>query len=201
MLRLGIMGGAFNPIHYGHLLAAEEALAQLNLHHIVFVPTGHPPHKKMTEFAPAEDRYAMTLLATASNPAFSVSRFEIDRKQISFTIDTLRHFHTLYPKRLAPTLILGYDAVRDFPTWRKPESVIELCDIAAVARPGQSDEHLKPILGSLSHKISLVRGRLLDISATDIRRRSAAGLSIRYILPPDVENYIHKHGLYKAIPH
>ena len=198
--RIGIMGGTFDPIHFGHLLAAQEALVRLSLEQVIFVPTGNSYQKTYRHVTPAEERYMMTFLATLDNSNFSVSRVEIDREEPSHTIDTLREMRYWYTgQNVEFYFITGIDALMTMHTWAEYENIPDLCTIVAANRPGYDYEHYN--LENLSEK---VRSRvlrleipLLSISSTEIRHRVAAGENLRYLLPHSVEQYIYKRGLYR----
>jgi nicotinate-nucleotide adenylyltransferase len=198
--RIGIMGGTFDPIHFGHLLAAQEALVRLSLEQVIFVPTGNSYQKTYRHVTPAEERYMMTFLATLDNSNFSVSRVEIDREEPSHTIDTLREMRYWYTgQNVEFYFITGIDALMTMHTWAEYEKIPDLCTIVAANRPGYDYEHYN--LENLSEK---VRSRvlrleipLLSISSTEIRHRVAAGENLRYLLPHSVEQYIYKRGLYR----
>ena len=195
--RIGLMGGTFDPIHYGHLLAAEEARLALDLERVIFLPTGTPPHKHYENMASTEDRYAMTLLATADNPFFEVSRMETERDGNSYTRDSLQELHTLYP--LAEFfLIAGVDSILDMPNWREPLEICKLCTPVAVPRPGYETGKLLELPSQIREKLYKLDTVMLDISATDIRDRVARGRGIRYLVPPQVEVYIAKKRIYSA---
>src|SRR5579875_3130009 len=172
MQRLGIMGGTFDPIHYGHLLMAEEARQAYGLEQVVFVPNGRPAHKKVYLVSRPEDRYAMTLLATASNPAFTCSRLEIDRPGLSYTIDTLRHFRREFPDLDALYFITGADAILEILTWHNSEELVEEFLFIAVTRPGFRLERLKEIVDARFLKcVSFLPIPGLEISSTSLRKR------------------------------
>ena len=195
--RIGIMGGTFDPIHFGHLIAAEEAYCVLNLSEVVFVPTGNPPHKTRRQVSFPEDRYIMTLMATIDNPHFKISRIEIDREGPSHTIDTLRemrHWHP--PGSVQFYFITGLDAVLELPSWKDPYNIIKETSIVAVTRPGYSVERLDELPEAIKKAVVLLEIPMLAISSTAIRRRVAEGSSIRYLVPWNVEHYIYKKGLY-----
>jgi len=197
MQRLGIMGGTFDPIHYGHLLMAEEARQAFSLDQVVFVPNGRPAHKKSYLVSSPEDRYAMTLLATDSNHFFTCSRVEIDRPGLSYAIDTVRAFRVLYPDLDALYFITGADAVLEILTWREYDKLVEECRFIAVTRPGFVLERLREIADAdFLHQISFLSIPSLEISSTDIRRRVSEGRSVKYLTPDAVEAYIGQHGLY-----
>ena len=201
MQRLGIMGGTFDPIHYGHLLMAEEARQAFALDEVVFVPNGRPAHKKEYGVSSPEDRYDMTRLATASNPFFSASRLELDRPGVSYTIDTLRAFHALYPQLEALYFITGADAVLEILTWHEHEQLARECRFIAVTRPGFMLERLEKIVNAEFLKsVSFLPIPGLEISSTDIRNRMHQSRSIKYLTPEPVEAYIKQHGLYRLLP-
>ncbi|HOY63636.1 MAG: Nicotinate-nucleotide adenylyltransferase [bacterium ADurb.Bin236] len=196
--RVGVMGGTFNPIHYGHLLAAEQARCKFKLDRVIFVPTGDPPHKDSDAVAPSEHRYLMTVLATSTNPYFRVSRVEIDRKGPSYSIDTINHFLEKYTT-LNPSIyfISGLDAVMEIMTWSRAPEILEKCVVIAATRPGYDTERARECLGErVFRKIKILKASALAISSTDIRERTAAGQPIKYLLPESVEQYILNHGIY-----
>ncbi len=197
--RLGIMGGTFDPIHNGHLLAAEQARCKFDLHRVVFVPSGEPPHKNRRTTAPAEYRYLMTVLATAANPFFSVSRTEIDREGPSYSIDTIRFFLDHYKDRNPEIFfITGIDAVMEIISWSKPDEILRLSTIIAATRPGYDVHKLKQKIGTkIFSKIEILQASALAISSTDIRFRVANGLPIKYLLPETVEQFIINRRIYK----
>ncbi|HEX5323022.1 MAG TPA: nicotinate-nucleotide adenylyltransferase [Capsulimonadaceae bacterium] len=198
--RLGIMGGTFDPIHYGHLLMAEEARVAFALDSILFIPNNRPPHKKPYAVSSAEDRYAMTLLATSTNPRFKCSRIELDRPGPSYTIDTLRQIREERPDLDAFYFITGADAVLEILTWHEHEKLTQTCEFIAATRPGFVLEHLNQILDQdFLNRIHFLPIPGLDISSTDIRRRIRRGRSIKYLTPEPVEAYIHQHGLYRPL--
>ena len=195
--RIGLMGGTFDPIHYGHLLAAEEARQALELERVVFLPTGTPPHKHYENMASAEDRYAMTLLATADNPFFEVSRLETDRIGNSYTKDTLKTLLDLCPDTEF-FLIAGLDSILDMPNWREPFEICRLCTPVAVPRPGYEIGKLLELPSQIREKLYKLDTVMADISATDIRDRVTRGAGIRYLVPPQVEVYIAKNRIYSV---
>lgn len=204
-LRLGIMGGTFNPIHIGHLVTAEEALVQFNLDKVIFMPSGHPPHKEDKEILPPEERYLMATIATASNPDFVVSRLEVDRKGPSYAIDTMRALKEMYGKGTEIFFITGADAVWEILTWKDADKLADVCVFIAATRPGYSLEKFKR-LHVLPENKGREKGRplvhimeipALAISSTDIRRRVRTEMPIRYLVPEGVASYIYKQGFYK----
>ncbi|OEJ26918.1 nicotinic acid mononucleotide adenylyltransferase [Streptomyces agglomeratus] len=190
--RLGVMGGTFDPIHHGHLVAASEVAAQFHLDEVVFVPTGQPWQKSHKQVSPAEDRYLMTVIATASNPQFSVSRIDIDRGGPTYTIDTLRDLRELNSDSDL-FFITGADALAQILTWRDAEELFSLSHFIGVTRPGHdlTDDGL-PKGG-----VSLVEVPALAISSTDCRARVAAGEPVWYLVPDGVVRYIDKRALYR----
>jgi nicotinate-nucleotide adenylyltransferase len=188
------MGGTFDPIHNGHLVAAEEARRQFDLSEVVFVPAGVPWQKR--DVSPAEDRYLLTVLATASNTYFSVSRIEIDRGGPTYTLDTLRELKAFYQDSAELFFITGADAVIEILSWKDPEAVLaEACFIAAT-RP---DYDLSQVdSGLFRDRVMVMEIPHLNISSTDIRKRIAEGRSVRYLIPPEVGQLIEQRGLYLA---
>lgn len=199
--RIGIMGGTFDPIHYGHLVAAEVARAEFGLNKVIFVPAGNPPHKQSQIITNSEHRYLMTVHATASNPNFEVSRIEVDKDELSYTIDTVKDFRRIYGEDSSIYFITGADAVLELLTWHKIQELLTLCRFIAVTRPGFDKQELEQKIGEISSKyngeITCIEVPLLAISSTDIRERIRSGKPIKYLLPEAVEEYIDKNGLYK----
>jgi nicotinate-nucleotide adenylyltransferase len=195
--KVGIMGGTFDPIHYGHLLAAEECRRQLKLDRVVFVPTGEPPHKKERPITSSEDRYAMTLLATAGVREFSVSRTEIDRGRPSHTVDTLEEFleKSAFVRELF--FITGLDALLSIDTWKDYMRIPSLCTLVTATRPGYSVEGVDLLPPEIRQALKLVEIPQFAISSTEIRERAREGRSIRFLVPHLVENYIEYCGLYR----
>jgi nicotinate-nucleotide adenylyltransferase len=187
------MGGTFDPVHLGHLVTAEQARADLGLDEVVFLPAGRPWQKG--ESTAPEHRYLMTVLATAANPAFSVSRVEVDREGPTYTVETLRRLHDLLPEaRLF--FITGADAILNILTWKDAEECLELAVFVAATRPGHELRALRD--EGLEDRVTVLDVPALAISSTDIRERFAAGRSVSYLIPPQVEQYARKHGLYKT---
>ncbi|MFC4035473.1 nicotinate-nucleotide adenylyltransferase [Streptomyces polygonati] len=190
--RIGVMGGTFDPIHHGHLVAASEVASLFHLDEVVFVPTGQPWQKEDRKVSAAEDRYLMTVIATASNPQFSVSRSDIDRAGRTYTIDTLRDLRTEHP---AADLffITGADALSQIFSWRDAEELISLAHFIGVTRPG----HTLSDPGFPEGGASLVEVPALAISSTDCRLRVAKGDPVWYLVPDGVVRYIDKRALYR----
>jgi nicotinate-nucleotide adenylyltransferase len=199
-LRLGVMGGTFDPIHYGHLVTAEEALVQFNLDRVLFMPTGRPVRKTHKRVSSAEDRYLMTVLATASNPDFEVSRVEIDRPGDTYTVDTMVELREGLGPRAELFFITGADAVREILTWKDAGRFSGLCTFIAATRPGYDvptaagSPPEPPLAAGLDVEFMAVPA--LAISSSDIRARVAARRPIRYLLPESVSSYVFKNGLY-----
>jgi nicotinate-nucleotide adenylyltransferase len=196
-IAIGVMGGTFNPIHYGHLVAAETAREAFNLSRVIFVPSGRPPHKPGTVVAPAEHRYLMTFLATASHERFDTSRIELDRPGPSYTSDTLEALNAVYPGARW-YFITGADAVMEMPTWHHVERIFARADVIAASRPGYTlrRAELEARLGPLTRRIYDLQVPALAISSSEVRARLAQGLSIRYLVPDAVAHYIYKNRLY-----
>ncbi|WP_231914642.1 nicotinate-nucleotide adenylyltransferase [Corynebacterium renale] len=190
------MGGTFDPIHHGHLVAASEAADRFNLDRVIFVPTGQPWQKADRHVSPAEHRYLMTVIATASNPRFTVSRVDIDRGGDTYTVDTLRDIQALYPDAEL-FFITGADAISSIVTWRDWEAMFEQAHFVGVTRPGYelSEEILPEVT---RERVTLIDVPALAISSTDIRNRAAEGRPVWYLVPDGVVQYIAKHRLYSA---
>jgi nicotinate-nucleotide adenylyltransferase len=190
------MGGTFDPIHYGHLVTAEEALVQFSLDEVVFVPTGRPWMKGERAVSPAEDRYLMTVIATASNPRFRVSRVEIDREGPTYTVDTLR---LLAADNADAELyfITGADAMWEIFDWKDPDEVLMLAHFIAATRPGYDLRRFELRSTTRHPDVSAMNIPALAISSTDVRDRVREGRPIRYLLPEGVKSYIEKAGLYR----
>jgi nicotinate-nucleotide adenylyltransferase len=194
--RLGVMGGTFDPIHHGHLLTAEEAAVQFGLDEVVFVPTGQPWMKERTDVSPAEHRYLMTVVATASNPRFSVSRVEIDREGPTYTVDTLHSIgETAGDAELF--FVTGADAMLEIFHWKDPEEILSLAHFIAATRPGYDLTRFESEAPTRHLNVSVMNIPALAISSTDIRARVHEGRPIRYLVPEGVKSYIEKAGLYR----
>ncbi|REE02880.1 nicotinate-nucleotide adenylyltransferase [Citricoccus muralis] len=193
--RLGIMGGTFDPIHHGHLVAASEVASELGLDEVVFVPTGQPWQKDAGRVSPAEHRYLMTVVATASNPRFTVSRVDIDRPGPTYTADTLRDLKTLRPEAEL-FFITGADALEQIMTWKNVEKLWDMAQFVGVTRPGHDLVELGPETG-----IKLMEIPAMSISSTDCRVRVQGGKPVWYLVPDGVVQYIAKHNLYLPSAH
>ena len=192
--RLGVMGGTFDPIHHGHLVAASEVQARFGLDEVVFVPTGQPWQKAHKKVSLAEDRYLMTTIATASNPRFSVSRVDIDRPGSTYTLDTLRDLHRHYGEDVDLFFITGADAIAQILSWRDHGELWDLAHFVAVSRPG----HVLSTEGLPTANVSQLEIPALAISSTDCRARVRAGNPVWYLVPDGVVQYIAKHHLYRS---
>jgi len=193
------MGGTFDPIHFGHLVTAEEALVQFNLDRVVFMPTGIPAAKAHDVVTPVEHRYLMTVLATAANPDFDVSRVEVDRPGLTYTVDTLAEVRQELGPSAELFFITGADAVWEIVSWKDAEKVADLATFIAATRPGYDLEAARKLHedAATRFKIEYIEVPALAISSTDMRRRVAERRPIRYLTPEAVVAYIDKHGLYR----
>ncbi|MGN6576148.1 MAG: nicotinate-nucleotide adenylyltransferase [Nocardioides sp.] len=192
--RVGVMGGTFDPIHHGHLVAASEVQAWFGLSEVVFVPTGRPWQKSGRDVSRAEHRYLMTVIATASNPRFWVSRVDMDRDGPTYTIDTLRDLSKAMPDADL-YFITGADALSDIFTWRDADELFELAHFVGCTRPGY-DMDPTTLDGIPQERVTIVEIPALAISSTDCRNRQAAGDPVWYLVPDGVVQYINKYALY-----
>lgn len=196
--RIGVMGGTFDPIHNGHLVAASEVADRFELDFVIFVPTGEPWQKRGRRVSDSEDRYLMTVIATASNPRFSVSRVDIDRKGNTYTIDTLKDLQVIYPDAEL-FFITGADALEKIMTWRDWEKMFDAATFVGVTRPGFTlEENELPDVDRT--KLHLVEIPAMAISSTDCRQRASEGRPVWYLVPDGVVQYIAKRGLYQPGP-
>ncbi len=219
-LRLGLLGGSFNPVHNGHLAIARQTREVLGLDQILFIPSSHPPHKPNESLAPPEDRYEMVRLAVDSDPSLAISDVEIRRPGKSYSIDTVRLLRQTYGEQAQLYFLIGLDAFLDFPSWRDPRTLLELCRFVVLSRPGLLFRSLStvPLLPPIpvpslmdldAERISRIEAPLgtqgliclklppSPISASDIRSRIRQGLPVANLLPPSVESYILHHHLYQ----
>jgi nicotinate-nucleotide adenylyltransferase len=190
--RLGVMGGTFDPIHHGHLVAASEVADFFALDEVIFVPTGQPWQKDHRKVSPAEDRYLMTVIATASNPRFSVSRVDIDRPGETYTIDTLRDLRAQHGPEAEFFFITGADALARMISWRDAEELFTLAQFVGCTRPG----HQLTMTDLPTGRIKLLEIPALAISSTECRQRVRGGHPIWYLVPDGIVQYIAKRGLY-----
>ena len=188
------MGGTFDPVHNGHLVAASEAASRFDLDEVVFVPTGQPSFKQHQAVTPAEHRYLMTVIATASNPRFTVSRVDIDRAGLTYTVDTLRD---LAETRAGADLyfITGADAIEQILAWKDVAALFTMAHFVAVTRPG----HPLSVAGLPPERVNVLEVPALAISSTDVRARVRADKPVWYLVPDGVVQYIAKHGLYRGL--
>ncbi|WP_069997944.1 nicotinate-nucleotide adenylyltransferase [Cellulosilyticum sp. I15G10I2] len=199
--KLAIMGGTFDPIHIGHLVTAEEVRHEFNIDEVLFVPTGHPPHKSNINMTTSEHRYLMTVLATAANANFKVSRLEIEREGVTYTIDTIKEIKKVYGRDVRLYFITGADAIHKILTWKESEELLQICDFVAVTRPGHNTEELLHQIEELKRtyqtSIHFLEVPALAISSSNIRDRIHNMKPIKYLVPQEVENYIKKYNLYE----
>ncbi len=200
MPMLGVMGGTFNPIHYGHLVAAQEAMTEFHLEEILFVPNQIPPHKVgEKDILDAEQRFIMTSLAIAANPQFRVSRIELDRLNVSYTIDTVKKLKKVY-RRTEISFITGADALINYEWYAFAELLDLLTYFIVATRPGFLITHLEQKIREknlrMPEKIKVLMVPSVDISSSEIRKRLQAGKPIKYLVPESVEEYIYKYKLY-----
>ena len=197
--RIGIMGGTFDPIHQGHLVAASEACWQFELDQVIFVPTGQP-WQKPVGVSSAEHRYRMTVIATATNPAFTVSRLEIDHPGPTYTVDTLRRLRAQLGEGTRLFFVTGADAVLQLLTWKEPDQVLAQAEFIAANRPEFDLDRLVSQLPGAAGRVHRMEIPALAISSSDIRARVARGAPIRYLVPDGVADYIQEHALYRDPP-
>ena len=198
-MKVGILGGTFDPVHYGHLVAGEEARCTLGLERVLFVPAARPPHKLEHPVSPPEVRLEMLRYAVADNPYFDVSTIELDRPGFSYSVDTIELLQRELGRAVELFFILGEDALADLPTWHDPERLLEVCQLIAVNRPGYHSFSLRLLerqLPGVERRVHEVRIPELAIWSTELRARVASGLPIRYLVPDAVHDFIYEHGLY-----
>jgi len=201
---IGVIGGTFDPIHFGHMVIAEEVYAALKLAEMVFVPAGHPPHKPGRMVTPAVDRLVMLQLAIASNPHFTISRVDLDRPGPSYTVETLRLLREQWGEQSTIYFVIGWDSLEDLLDWYDPAGILERLDyLVAVKRPGYNEgegylDRLEERLPGIRQRLIIVSAPRLEISATGLRQRVAEGRPIKYQVPEVVEQYILQHGLYRS---
>lgn len=198
---LGIMGGTFDPIHYGHLTAAECARFELELDKVLFIPSARPPHKELDMVSNCHYRYIMVKKAIEDNPAFAISSLEIERKGLSYTVDTIDYYSNKYPG-VKIYFILGIDALLLINTWKEVDRLAEMCKFVAVTRPGYKIDKANPSFSGLPEKLCanlyFIEMPGNDVSSSSIRQRVRAGRPIKYLVPPAVEKYIAENGLYEG---
>jgi nicotinate-nucleotide adenylyltransferase len=199
-LRLGVLGGTFDPIHFGHLLAAEEARVTLRLDRVLFAPAGDPPHKQGYAILPVTHRLRMVRLAIADNPAFEISTVDLDRPGPHYTVDTIQLLCDKWDTGADETFfIMGVDSLAHLLTWHQPDQLIELCRLAVVARPGYRADlvKLEAAMPDVSRRLDWVEMPVLGISSSDLQRRVREERSIRYQVPAAVAEYVTEHRLYR----
>ena len=198
--RCAIMGGTFDPIHFGHLVTAEAVRVKYNLDKVIFVPTGNPPHKNKEEVTMSMHRYIMVEMATVTNPYFQVSRIELDREGYTYTVDTVKQLMTLFGTKTELFFITGADAILEILTWKNVDELLPLCKFIAVTRPGYTrkdlDNKIVELKKTYNCDIFIMDVPAFEISSTDIRNKAAHNQSIKYFVPENVENYIYKNSLY-----
>jgi len=200
-MRVGILGGTFDPVHWGHLLIAEVAREALGLTQVLFVPAGDPPHKQQLKKSRAGQRRRMVELAIADNPAFALNSIDLDRPGPHYTIDMIQLIRSQY--HLAADdcfFIIGSDSLHDLPTWHRPDKLVTLCRLAIACRPGYQPDvaALEKTIPGLAGRLDWVETPLFDVSSTLIRAKVAQGRTIRYHVPDQVARYIDEHQLYRA---
>ena len=193
-MKIAIMGGTFNPIHFAHLVSAEQVRESLGYERILFVPAGQPPHKVQPGLVSAMHRFQMVLLATEKNPFFEVSRIELDRVGPSYTIQTIKALRLMYGENLELAWIIGADSLIEYKIWKDFENVLEQCSLIVTTRPNYN---LEQVPTEIRDRVTIVQITGINISATEIRQRIRDKLSIRYLVPDSVAFYIDKHELYR----
>jgi nicotinate-nucleotide adenylyltransferase len=200
-LKLGILGGTFNPPHIGHLICAQEAFEQLGLDRVVLMPANQPPHKQVAADPGAQARYELCCRAVQGDERFAVSRLELEREGRSYTVDTLRALHDQHPQDDL-TFIVGGDMARSLPTWREPEAVLELATLAVAERAGSEREEirgeLRALRGASDERVRFFDMPRIDVSSSLVRERTATSRPIRYLVPDAVADAIVQNGWYRA---
>lgn len=203
MSRIGLLGGSFNPVHLGHLIVAQDAWEQFGLDQVWLVPCAAPPHKPLEGLAEARHRVAMLELAVAGDPRLAVSRIEVERGGISYSVDTVRALRAMHPGTDF-FFVVGSDTLLELSTWREIASLLELCTVVALERPGFERSRLRPEMLRLPEPWParllerVARGHAVEISSSDIRRRVAQGRSIQFLVPAAVAGYIFEQKLYTS---
>ena len=198
-MKLGILGGTFDPPHNGHLMLAEAALRELHLAQIVFMPAKQPPHKLGEPISPLATRVAMLERALQAKPAFAISLLEAERTGPSYTVDTLRELHQQMPTHPEIFFIMGMDSLQNLPTWHQPQEIVKLCKLAVLKRPGYFADldALEQKVAGVKHAVRFVNAPEMNVSASEIRARVSCGESIDAFVPRAVAEYIHQHQLYR----
>lgn len=198
--KVGLLGGTFDPVHLGHLIVAEDVRLQLELDKVLFIPARQSPLKQDRRCSSVEDRLAMADLAVASNPYFSVSRVELEQGTPSYTVETVRYLIEQFGPEVVLYFMVGLDQAAQLPRWRDPDALMDLCQLVFMSRPGCSPPDFKVLETYIPHsreRAVLLEVTPIGISSTEIRRRAAQGLSIKYLVPEAVEEYILRHRLYR----
>ncbi|MFN2484853.1 MAG: nicotinate-nucleotide adenylyltransferase [Candidatus Limnocylindria bacterium] len=201
--RIGLLGGTFDPPHFGHLVLATIAAEQHQLDRVVFIPAGVPPHKQDQPVSGTTDRLLLTRLAIAGDPYFDLSPLEVERPGVSYTVDTVEQMREIYGDAVELFLVMATDSLAQVDSWRDPDRLLELTEWVVGPRPGSpapTRQVLMDRFGDRNDRIHLVDGPSLAISSSDLRARVAAGRSIRYLVPAAVEEQIAARGLYRAPP-
>ena len=198
-MKIGVLGGTFDPIHNGHLAAAEQAIARLKLEEVIFMPVGQPWLKREQYITPAEHRLQMVRLAIAGKPYFEMSAMEVERDGPSYTVDTMAELRSQLDAGDELFFILGWGSLAELPHWREPARLIQLCRLVAVPRPGSPTpdlEALESTIPGISRQVILLDKPRIDISASAVRQRVARGLPVQHVVPESVAGYIAQHRLY-----
>jgi len=199
-MKLGVLGGTFDPVHRGHIAIAEEARQRLSLDSVLFMPAGQPWMKPGSYITPAQHRVEMVRLAIAGEPNFELSTLEIERRGPTYTVETLVELKDRLGEGVEIFFIMGVESLESLPQWQNPDRIITLCQLVAVPRPGYGAPDIRALeakIPGLSRRVILPDGPLVDISATDIRERAVRGLPISHLVPEAVARYIKEHGLYQ----
>jgi nicotinate-nucleotide adenylyltransferase len=201
-MRLGILGGTFDPIHIGHLILAEEARYLLELDQVLLAPAADPPHKRAQGKSPAEQRVRMVELAIAGNPHLALSRIDVDRPGPHYTLEMMRLLRDQYGPDTDLYFLMGLDSLADLPTWHRPLELMQQCNLVALSRPGAAFDWdtLEAALPGVRQRVVLLTMPHLEISGRDLRARARAGRPLRYQVLPQVEQYIEEHQLYRREP-
>jgi nicotinate-nucleotide adenylyltransferase len=198
-MKIGLLGGTFDPIHVGHLTIAEEVRLKLDLNEVLFIPAGQPCLKGERSIAPGEHRLEMLKLAIGSNPRFKVSAIELRRAGPSYSVDTVSALRDELGAEVELYFIVGFDALAELPIWKEPSRLLDMCQVVGVRRPGYAEldwRSLEQAIPGISSRVIVVDVPQIDISSTQIRKRVAKGLSIRHLVPEAVERYISENRLY-----
>ncbi len=192
-MKVGLFGGTFNPIHYGHLAIATFAREAFELNRVMFIPSGRPPHKTREGMAPAHDRYQMTVLATHGDSHFAVSPVEMERRGKSYSVETVEEMLGFFGEAARLFFIVGTDAMVDIVNWERADELVKLCEFIVASRPGSD---LRKVAQKYRRRIHVLKAPIFGMSSTDIRQRVREGRSVHYLVPELVERYIADHRLY-----